>query len=74
MGRPIQLTMTWDSPKAKEIPRKTHLFAKSQRNQTSGAQCACLFGIQEIGRGEEIRTPDILLPKQARYQTALHPD
>ena len=25
------------------------------------------------GRGEEIRTPDILLPKQTRYQTALHP-
>ncbi len=25
------------------------------------------------GRGEEIRTPDILLPKQARYQTALRP-
>lgn len=25
------------------------------------------------GRGGEIRTPDILLPKQARYQTALHP-
>ena len=27
-----------------------------------------------IGRGREIRTPDILLPKQARYQTALYPD
>ena len=26
------------------------------------------------GRGGEIRTPDILLPKQARYQAALHPD
>ena len=26
------------------------------------------------GRGREIRTPDILLPKQARYQTALHPE
>ena len=26
------------------------------------------------GRGERIRTPDILLPKQARYQTALHPE
>ena len=26
-----------------------------------------------IGRGGEIRTPDILLPKQARYRTALHP-
>ena len=27
-----------------------------------------------FGRGREIRTPDILLPKQARYQTALYPD
>src|SRR5258706_15702038 len=26
------------------------------------------------GRGGGIRTPDILLPKQVRYQTALHPD
>ena len=29
---------------------------------------------KKIGRGREIRTPDILLPKQARYQTALYPD
>ena len=27
-----------------------------------------------VGRGGGIRTPDILLPKQARYQTALHPE
>ena len=33
----------------------------------------CRIGL-EIGRGREIRTPDILLPKQARYQTALYPD
>ncbi len=26
------------------------------------------------GRGRGIRTPDILLPKQARYQAALYPD
>ena len=26
-----------------------------------------------IGRGRGIRTPDILLPKQTRYQTALYP-
>ena len=26
------------------------------------------------GRGGEIRTPDPLLPKQMRYQTALHPE
>ena len=26
-----------------------------------------------FGRGGGIRTPDILLPKQARYQTALYP-
>ena len=29
--------------------------------------------IFKIGRGREIRTPDILHPKQARYQTALYP-
>ena len=28
----------------------------------------------QIGRGREIRTPDPLLPKQLRYQTALYPD
>jgi hypothetical protein len=27
----------------------------------------------EVIRGGGIRTPDILLPKQARYQAALHP-
>src|SRR6187431_2262527 len=30
-------------------------------------------GPQRSGRGRGIRTPDILLPKQARYQTALYP-
>ena len=30
--------------------------------------------ISPAGRGGGIRTPDILLPKQARYQTALHPE
>jgi hypothetical protein len=29
---------------------------------------------RKVGRGRGIRTPDILLPKQARYQTALYPD
>src|SRR5262245_49200754 len=28
---------------------------------------------KKSGRGGGIRTPDILLPKQVRYQTALHP-
>jgi hypothetical protein len=27
----------------------------------------------QSGRGGEIRTPDTLLPKQVRYQAALHP-
>ncbi len=30
--------------------------------------------LQARGRGERIRTFDILLPKQARYQAALHPE
>ena len=29
---------------------------------------------ENSGRGREIRTPDPLLPKQMRYQTALCPD
>ncbi|SPO65036.1 protein of unknown function [Pseudomonas sp. JV241A] len=29
--------------------------------------------LSEDGRGKGIRTPDILLPKQARYRTALYP-
>ncbi len=30
--------------------------------------------LANIGRGGEIRTPDPLLPKQMRYQAALHPE
>ena len=30
--------------------------------------------LQALGRGRGIRTPDILLPKQTRYQTALYPE
>jgi hypothetical protein len=33
-----------------------------------------ISAFKKNGRGREIRTPDILLPKQARYQTALCPD
>ncbi len=30
-------------------------------------------GLDETGRGARIRTGDLLLPKQARYQAAPHP-
>ena len=43
-------------------------------NQTCHSRTYCIFTVYLIGRGREIRTPDILLPKQARYQTALYPD
>ncbi len=32
------------------------------------------FGLRRSGRGDRIRTCDILLPKQARYRAALLPD
>ncbi|VAY87267.1 conserved hypothetical protein [mine drainage metagenome] len=32
------------------------------------------LGSTLYGRGGEIRTPDILVPNQARYQTTLHPE
>ena len=31
------------------------------------------FGLSSFGRSEGIRTPDILLPKQARYQLRYTP-
>ncbi len=33
-----------------------------------------ILTFEKGGRSGGIRTPDILLPKQARYQTALHSD
>ena len=41
------------------------------KGELSGANVA---QAPDSGRGGGIRTPDILLPKQARYQTALHPE
>ena len=38
------------------------------------ARCFINLLKAKFGRGREIRTPDILLPKQARYQTALYPE
>jgi hypothetical protein len=32
------------------------------------------FALEENGRGGEIRTHDLLYPKQARYQATLRPD
>ena len=37
------------------------------------ANCSTAELTTLVGRGREIRTPDILLPKQARYRTALYP-
>ena len=48
----------------------TELRAANLSNKaTSG-----LLYLYIYGRGGEIRTPDILLPKQARYQATLHPE
>ncbi len=50
-------------------------------NSITGLRCRVLYCVLDghlkldlIGRGGEIRTPDILLPKQARYQATLHPE
>ena len=56
-----------------------HFFELYRSNLSTGP-CKALSIISTkphiilFGRGREIRTPDILLPKQARYQTALYPD
>ena len=43
------------------------LRAVSRRHSESNSR-------ELFGRGERIRTSDILLPKQARYRAALHPE
>ena len=45
-----------------------------QLTKDSNAYLRACFYYFKLGRGGEIRTPDILLPKQARYQTALYPE
>ncbi len=45
---------------------------------TAGLEGRCSIRLsygrsEKAGRGREIRTPDILLPKQVRYQTAPYP-
>ncbi len=60
----------------------TNPFGKVARQEgiepsTYGLEVRCSIHLsywRKFGRGERIRTSDILLPKQARYQAALHPD
>ena len=62
-----------------ERSRKNAL-AKSDDPDDQQAVAPTICGIVEViptentGRGGGIRTPDPLLPKQMRYQTALRPD
>src|SRR2546425_6221025 len=49
------------------------LRARLRRTAARPAAAPARKRAAKSGRGGEIRTPDILLPKQARYQAALHP-
>ena len=53
--------------------RRPMLYPNELRAQRIVSGMVNLPAVYEIGRGREIRTPDILLPKRARYQTALYP-
>ena len=44
------------------------------RNKSWLGVCSGFYWALRIGRGGRIRTADPLLPKQMRYQPALHPD
>jgi hypothetical protein len=50
------------------------LRARSEKKNSHILDPGIEFPDTKTGRGGGIRTPDILLPKQARYQTALHPE
>ena len=59
-------------PTLTPAPYKARLSSPSTLGRRLSVRAPKL--LLKIGRGREIRTPDILLPKQARYQTALYPD
>jgi hypothetical protein len=57
--------------------RRLVLYPVELRAQILGYQLSDYWHMKKLlklGRGGEIRTPDILLPKQARYQATLHPE
>jgi hypothetical protein len=54
---------TWSAPRA----------STARARRQAELIHAVASGFYFVGRGERIRTSDILLPKQARYQTALRP-
>ena len=70
-ARPLQngvlQSVSWDGPLFKQ---------DGPRNEEQGSRRRKRFSSNTLvnGRGGGIRTPDPLLPKQMRYQTALRPD
>ena len=52
-------------------PKVKTLFSAEKRIKKKAPIKDAFFFV--YGRGKGIRTPDILLPKQARYRTALYP-
>src|SRR5258706_6132235 len=56
-----------------ELRAPLRIIASSWLRSTAEPKIAKHRPVKKTGRGGGIRTPDILLPKQVRYQTALHP-
>ena len=54
--------------------RKARNNYKSHYSAVKATMRSLLWLVGGIGRGVEIRTPDLLRPRQARYQAALRPD
>ena len=67
----IQLSYT---PRYKSSLQSADISTFQWIEELLGERWKVLPAAEKNGRGREIRTPDILLPKQARYQTALYPD
>ena len=56
-----------------ELRAHRQLHCRGYGTQTRIPRTPSHLHASRDGRGRGIRTPDILLPKQARYQTALYP-
>jgi hypothetical protein len=53
--------------------RDNHLFTWLEKCRTRLGECAALPITQKCGRDSGIRTHDLLVPNEARYQAALYP-
>ena len=72
-GNPLE-KYNWNLRKMMTVTISSTLGILEKADAWAQTEISLVLSIIYVGRGGGIRTPDPLLPKQMRYQTALRPD